>query len=310
VTTLFRHLDEAVEGSSMNSRMNAIWNAAGVTLMACIGSGCGDSSSSSSAPPKPAAEAKVAAVAEPTVPADESLTSEEYMRLGLPAHDREWVAEDMAKAEKVLTALAQTGYRQLPRYRSERSGEVFARLVSTQNHDAFKNQSLPFEIRFPLALNYFQASNQVFARYVAGFIGKEVPGSDVVELMGNQLRTTAILLDLADEFVPRIKKDDPQYQVRMEGLDQMRRGLASIISGGLQTLTEKESYRSSDLVRLVGYMLDTYAQIVPRLPPGARTETLLRLEAMQADPALQHLQPGLRELYVKVKGSLEKPAAP
>ncbi len=277
-----------------------------LVLLTLVGSGCSNSPTF----PGQAHSSKGGAPADPKPPADDSLTSEEYLRLGLPAQDREWSGDDMVKAERTLASLVQTGYRQLPRYKSERSGEMFARLTSPQNLDLFKNRTLPIEARFPQALNYFGAGNQVLKLYLAGFLKKEVGDSELVELMGSQFRSTVVILELVDEFLPTIKKDDPKYQARMEGLDQMKRGLAGVVAGSLQTLTERESYRESELVKLVGYMRDTFPLIVPRLPPGARTETLLRLEKMQEDPALKDLQPGLGELRSKVKASVEKGAAP
>lgn len=271
-----------------------------------MGSGCSNASTPTGQPNG----SKGGAAADPRAPGDESLTSEEYLRLGLPAQDRDWSGDDMVKAERILASLSEKGYRQLPRYRSERSGEMFARLTSAQNLDLFQNRSLPLDARFPQALNYFQASNQVFKLYLVGFLKKDVRDSELVELMGSQFRSTAAILELVDEFWPTIKPDDPKYQVRMQGLDQMKRGLASVVAGGLQTLTERENYRGGELVRLVGYMQETFPLILPRLPPGARTESLLRLEKMQEDPALRDLQPGLRELLSKVKASVEKGAAP
>jgi hypothetical protein len=228
----------------------------------------------------------------------------------MPAHDREWSGDDMVKAHKILSSLSQKGSRKLPRYKSDRSGEFFARLTSPQNFELFKNRTLPLDARFPQALDYFQACNQVSKLYLAGFLKKDVRDSELVELMGAQFRLIVVALDLVDEFLPTIKKDDPTYQDRMQGLDRMKRGLASVVAGGLQMLTEREEYRGSELARLVGYMQETFPVIVPRLPPGARTETLIRLEKMQEDPALKDLQPGLRELYSKVKASVDKGVAP
>ena len=292
--------------SPTNSRWSTLQCFTALAMVTLVGSIC---SNSSSAPPgQPNAES--GAPADPKALADESLTSEEYLRLGLPAQDREWSGNDMGKAEKILASLAQKGYRQLPRYKSERSGEIFARLTSPQNLNLFKNRTLPLDLRFPQALSYFQASNQVLNLYLTGFLKEDVRDSELVELMGAHFRSTVVLLELVDEFVPTIKKDDPNYQIRMQGLHKMKRGLASIVAGGLQTLTERESYRVNELVRLVGHMQETFPLIVPRLPPGSRTETLLRLEKMQEDPALKDLQPGLRELHSKVKASVEKGAAP
>lgn len=216
----------------------------------------------------------------------------------------------MAQAAKIFASLAQKGYRQLPVYKSERSGEMFARLTSPNNFDLFKDRTFPLDSRLPQALNYLQASNQVLKLYLAGFLKKDVRDSELVELTGSQFRLTAIMVELVDEFLPTISKDDPNYRVRMDGLDLMKRGLANVVSGGLQTLTERHSFRGSELARLLGYMRETFPVIVPRLPPGVRTETLLRLEKMQNDPALKDLQPGLGELLSEVKASVERGAAP
>jgi hypothetical protein len=257
-----------------------------------------------------AQEAKLGSFPDPKSSNDESLTLDEYIRLGLPAYDRLWSGDDMVKAEKVLTLVSQKGYRQLPRYKSERSGKAFDRLTSAQNLDFFKDRTFPLNARFPLLINYFQSSNQVFKLYLAGFLKNDVSDSEMVELLGAQLRSALVLLEIVDEFLPTIKKDDPKYQVRMQGLDQMKRGLASVVAGGLKTLTERESYRASELVRLVGYMQETFPQIVLRLPDGSRTETLFRLDKLQDDPALKDIQPGLRELRSKVKAAVEKASIP
>lgn len=232
---------------------------------------------------------------------DESLTPDEYARLGLPAHDREWSGADMAKAEKVLSALAAKTHRRLPRFGSERSGPVFARLTSPRNLELYRDRSLPLGARFPQAMNYMQVANGVNKLYLAGFIKKEVRDCELVELVGSQYRTIAVVLDLVDEFLPTIDKNDPSYPARMQGLDRMTRGLATTVAGGLQTLTERQNFRPSELARLVGHMRQTFPRIVPRLPPASRTETLSRLDEMRRDPAAKDLQPGLTELDLEVR---------
>lgn len=268
--------------------------------------GGGNPSAQSSKPANQPGGQKSNAPADPNAPRDESLTSEEYIRLGLAAPDREWSGNDIVEAEKVFASLAQKGYRQLPRYQSKRSGEIFARLTSPQNLDLFRNRSLPLDARLPQSLSYLQASNQIFKLYLSAFLKKEVRDSELVELLGTQFRATAVVLELVDEFLPTIKKDDPKYEVRMQGLEQMKRGLAGVVAGGLQTITERESYRGSELARLVGFMQETFPLIVSRLPLNVGAETLSRLEKLQAEPAMKDLQPGLRELHLKVKASVPK----
>ena len=95
----------------------------------------------------------------------------------------------------------------------------------------------------------------------------------------------------------------------MQGLDRIKRGLAEVVSGGLQTLTERATFRTSELVKLIGFEVVSFPQIVPRLLPADRTATLARLDEMEKDPALKDLQPGLGALRLKVKSAVEKGTA-
>lgn len=235
------------------------------------------------------------------LPVDESLTSEEYIGLGLPSDDRIWMANDMVEAVKVMTALEHKGGGKLPRYRGERSGKMFARLTSPQNFEIYKNRSLTLDVRFPQALVLVKANGQLLKLYLAAFLKKGVRASELVELMGLQLRSCVAMLELGDEFIPTIKKDDPHYAIRMQGLEQMRQGYAGVVAGAFQTLTERETYRSDELQRLVAYMIETVPRIAPQLLPGSRLEIATRLDKMNGDPAMKDLQPGLEELRGKVK---------
>lgn len=130
----------------MNLRRSLSRYVIALAVLTVSGSSFHESSAQRVTPPAQSSESKGGSPADPKVASDESLTSEEYLRLGLPAQDRDWSAEDMAKAEKILALLARKGYRKLPRYKSQRSGEVFARLTSPQNLDTLKDRTLPLNV--------------------------------------------------------------------------------------------------------------------------------------------------------------------
>jgi len=150
-----------------------------------------------------------------TVPPDYSLMPDEYIQLGLPAHDRSWEAEDMARAAKVLTSLFQSDPRRLPRYRSERSGRVFDRITTAQNLQTFRSPPLSLEQRVGRSANFLLSINQIFVLYLTSFSKRATGDSEVVELTGAVNRTTVVMVELANELLPTLKKDDPSYKDRM-----------------------------------------------------------------------------------------------
>ena len=94
--------------------------------------------------------------------------------------------------------------------------------------------------------------------------------------------------------MPTLDKNDPKYPVRMDGVKLMKNGLATVIAGSLQVLTEP--HETVELKALMATMETTFPGILPALTPSSRKETLIRLRSFQKDPKMQHLQPELASL--------------
>jgi hypothetical protein len=258
----------------------------------------------------PQAEKKPAQPQDAKQPADESLTPEKYVELGLPAHDRVWLGSDLVKAAKVLAAIAEKNPRQLPRYQSARSGAVFARLNATQNLEMYRDRKYPFDVRMKEALKTTEGFSEITKVYIAAFVKKQVRDSEMTECMGSLFRIAAVMIDLVEEQLPTLNPKDADYKQRMAGLDTMRAGLANVVHGGIGSLAEKDSLRASERVRLIGYMKDTFPKLIPQLTPTTRLEAVNRLQAMNVDEAYRDLQPSLRQLYELVRDLNDKSKKP
>jgi hypothetical protein len=239
-------------------------------------------------------------------PKDESLSVLDYVRRGVPDSERPWMGQDMTLAFEILSTIAKQSPRQLPRYQSKRSGATFARLTAAENLKLFRDRTVPLQVRFQQSFDYVGSLNQIFKLYYSAFLKKAVSDSEVLELIGAQLRASVMTLDLIDELLPTLRKDDPRHSVRMDALKGVKDGLSGAVAGALIILTEKEAYRASERVRLIEHLKETLPQLLPRLASGAQTETLVRLERMTKDPGLKDLQPPLGQLYRQVQALLKR----
>ncbi|MFM8252511.1 MAG: hypothetical protein ACKOBW_13020 [Planctomycetota bacterium] len=237
---------------------------------------------------------------------DLSLTLEEYQKLGVPAVDKSWTGSDMAAAAQVLKRLAARDERQLPRSQSERSAALFARMTSAKDLQPLSDRQVPLNERLGSTLTYMDGTNQILLIYLRGFQTQKVRDTEVLELMAHIFRLSVAVQDRADELLPTLDKNDPKYPARMQGFNQMKQGLATTVSGGLTTVTERQHYRTEELRRFTKVLQETLPKIVPRLLPEAQTETIKKLEKMQRDRALQDLKPDLSELVTKVNDSVKK----
>lgn len=233
-------------------------------------------------------------------PADKSLPIEQLVKAGLPAPDRNWLASDLKAAAEVLATLAQK--EQLPRFRSRRSGAAFERITADASLDVYRDKTVPLSRRLPDALEHIDASKQILKIYLDAFTRRKVGDSEIIELMGAQLRSTAVMIELLDEFLPTLDRNDPTYPVRMQGLQKMKAGMAQVVQGNLITVTEAQAYRTSERRRLIGYMQSTFPKILPALTEEGRHEALQTLGKYVDDSRLSELKADLEKLY----GSLQE----
>lgn len=225
----------------------------------------------------------------------------EYIQKGLPASDREWSSPEAERAMKALTALAADDPRQLPHFESARSGIVFARMVNPDNLALSRDQSLPLSARLTDAMNSLQATNQILKLYLREVVaGSSIYARDLIELVGYQLHVVVELTSLADEMALTIPKDDPNYDARMKGFDQMRSGLATMVSGSLLTLTERAVYSKADRVALMGHLKRTLPSIMPRLTEASRLDLQARVRELAEDQS-NDLHPAIDELKASIE---------
>jgi hypothetical protein len=232
---------------------------------------------------------------------DLSLPVTEYIQQGLPAHDRMWTGTDMARAAKVLYGIAREDLLRLPRYGSERSGPVFARIVSPETFAFLRNRSLPLEERMAQAIEYQGSLNEVLKLYLQMIAARGAGRREAVELAGAFLRSFVVLFEIVDEFAQTLDPNDPTYPSRMQGLEKMKRGTATVVAGNLEMLTERDLYTTEELQSLLSYLQESLPILLPRLPSGARVETLVRLRQMAKDPEMHDLKPGLTLLLGKLQ---------
>lgn len=237
--------------------------------------------------------------------ADQSLTGDQYIALGIPASDRTWMGEDMKTAAEVLVSLAAEHPEQLPRFESSRSGAVFARIISADNLKLFREQQLPLESRFPDGLAYMQSHGSILSTYLKVFLKHQCSENEMMELMGSNLRGFHMILDLVDEFWPTLSKDDPSYPARVRGMEQMRSGLGNVVNGSITTLTEDQTYSLAVRLKLLKTCREEFPAIVTRLGHSSQVEVQQRLVKLADDPKLQPLQEQLRLLRDETVAALK-----
>lgn len=243
-------------------------------------------------------------------PKDESLYLDDYIVMGVPDEADTWSGIEMKQAKAALFRISLQESSHLPRYQSDKSGELFERLTADENLDMYRNLSLSIDQRIPDALDYLQSSSKILGLYLEAFDQHAVGGSEIVELRGASLRLSVIIMKLFNEFLPTIDKGDPTYLVRMNGLKKMRHGTALMVEDHLRVLAESQLYHTSDLKRMVGYLQSTLPEILPELSKADRSKILNRLRSLRDESKLQYLKTELGALVTAAENSRQPDKSP
>lgn len=238
---------------------------------------------------------------------DRSLEAIDYVQSGLPAPDRSWSGSDMAKAADVFAEIASDDAGKLPRYDSDRSGEVFARMLDKTNLEHYGDPSLPVEQRLRDCGIYIHASNEIAELYLESHRQGDSEGSEFIEMMGSQLRVAVVLLRLADEVQQRFGESDSAALTQVTG--KAKAAAAGMFAGSLEMLPEGQTYQTSVLKRLIRCLQETAPEILPRLSAEVQTETLNRLRTFANNPAMQNLNPELAEFASEMEAAFGKAAS-
>jgi hypothetical protein len=241
----------------------------------------------------------------PNGAADKSLTVDEYVNRGLPSPDKTWTAEDMAAGAKVLEEVAKADRYQLPRFESERSGKVFDRLVTPQDLDQFKDKSVPLETRSTQNNSYFRALIRHVKVYSDARKDNVVGDDELIELTKKLLRTCTVLMDNLEETASTIKKSDPSYGVRMQGINQGRMGAVSLTAGSLNIIGNRE-VGPEGMKRLISAYQEILPPLVVALPPQNRSDVTQKLESVLQKSDVKEFHPDLEKLRDSINKAIQQ----
>lgn len=231
-------------------------------------------------------------------PAAAQAPANRYLEAGIPAASREWNGADYARAVRILGE----GKIALPRLADPQGAALLRRITSTENFAFHHSKDLPLQARMEDYLKMYQGTTSLLKLYYAEpAIGGVAPHQELAALVAFLLHGSALGVELTDEFLPTIQKDD-QYETRMAGLKQMNSGLTSVFVGAEQMLADLQVLSADDRSVILAAMESTLPRIKKAFPEDVRVELRKKLEEDKArfsgQEDLQRLGAMIRELSV------------
>lgn len=221
-------------------------------------------------------------VSPPAPPAveDRSLGLAQYVELGIPSAEGSWDGEDYVLAAQALAAIAQKNPAELPRYRSTRSGPLFARLTAFENVDAIEKLEVAPLARVQLAGSVMEPVSQILMLYIGANATSGSFATEMIELQSFISHAAAEMMEAIDRVPLTGIRNREAFE---SGMAQIRTGLGSVVIGALTTLSERKVYSDEDRLRFLGTLKQDLPRLVPQLASTTQKEVPARLETLLAD---------------------------
>jgi hypothetical protein len=125
------------------------------------------------------------------------------------------------------------------------------------------------------------STKSIMVLYVRAVNSGEKLEKELADLLVFQLAVTSAAIELTEEFIPTIPKDE-KYETRMAGLAKMKSGLTTILDGAITSLSERSIYSDESIIKIARGVSDYYPRFASLLPETAKEEFRLKVKDMAA----------------------------
>ena len=199
-----------------------------------------------------------------------------YLSAGCASTDREWRSADYATLAKLVDSKAV----ELPVLTHADGAKVLRRICSSENLAFGRDLSLPFAARIEDFMGIQQSLGTITKRFAADASSGADYSEEMSLLMCQNLRVAAQGIDLMNEFIPTLKRDET-YETRMEGVTKMKSGLATIFSGAYTSVADDTIYSDAERSSILAVVAEVAPKFATAMSPDTRVEMSLKFTKLR-----------------------------
>jgi len=205
-----------------------------------------------------------------------------FIEGGVPASTREWHGKDYIDTFNAIVS----GKAPLPKIKDKYGKQIIERLTNPENFALNRNKNLPIHLRINDSTQIQQGLNAIIKLYVQqSRQGKDVH-AEMAKLLAFSLRVAALEIELINEFVPTLPKDET-YEYRMQALKDTYGGITTIFAGVEGCLDETNFYSKEDLTTILEAMNATLPKLKQAFSPEYHQELRVKFKKRLKDANTQ-----------------------
>lgn len=179
---------------------------------------------------------------------DLSLTTEQYLKQGMPACNKIWTEDDYQRAQIALSTLITKDFHALPRKKSRKSGDVFKRIVSKDNLNFLEDPAISLRDKAYRIQFLGNITGQIGTLYTNKLDIRQYYSEELIEIYTNHLYFRGKMLELAEKIDKSDLEEDKMMQSGKSGIHSSYILLINFI---LSEMEKTKAFSESDMKRLI-----------------------------------------------------------
>ncbi|MFK8104213.1 MAG: hypothetical protein AB8G15_16920 [Saprospiraceae bacterium] len=232
---------------------------------------------------------------------DNSTNVEGFLQNGIPPINQVWTPDTYEKAFEVLFKIYELDKYSMPRYQSQASAPVFARLVAAENFDYLLDSNYTLKDRVVALERYAYLPDRLLAIYAEKTANYERFGGEVLEILRLTARLTSHAVLLLNELKSSIGKQADTDGFK-EGYNNILKAHESAVASIINIFeNSKERYPALALEDFSCTMLVFIPEVWPQLKASDREALWSRIEILSKDYPQKKIRKRLRKLRKDLK---------
>ncbi len=232
---------------------------------------------------------------------DNSVSSKEFVEMGIPNLEKPWSVEEYKEAFVVLRKIKELDKYSLPRYDSKHSKDVFARMTNRENLALLNDNNYDIRSRLDKLNTYANVPSQMIYFYAEENKPTERFGAELLRCMlfGAQLSNNAVLL--LRELKKELGEEGNEVAIK-EGMNEMQQAHQTSIFSLINVF--ENNYERFDIYELetcAKELIDFLPKIIPQLAEDDQKAIKMKIEDIAKKHSYKSIRSAFKKLCKKLK---------
>ena len=187
-------------------------------------------------------------------PADQSLSTEDYLKMGMPGTTELWTYADYQQCCVALSNLKALKPKSMPRKESNKSESYFNRMIDLRNFAFLADEKLTLKQRAYRIQSYIDIQRCLVTAYTEMNFREQYYNRELIDLYIFWISIAQHMLDLGQQINESMNEDEIEMQNRYLSIQQMYVSMVLLV---IENQLQSQFFSQSDLERLSEFIYNS-----------------------------------------------------